>query len=360
MGIRNCLGITIEDLKRDLFASIDAFLLKWILSQKCGGGSDGEAALANFDAFNVFSAKKALDYLNNADLNNRHLKGDDVYGFLTDMMDSLLKDFARRECTGKNNGINDLVSGYKPNPYTNMYPNTITVSEKQALMDILKDTNFNSDNRYQFKPDTANKFPYVLINETDTDGASDLVAVTDLFGDSILSKIPINTIDAFDIDKTQYTKCFKTVFSIDNFIVPDDRKSRPIITEQKVLNIRRIHEDILLPIYRYYFPEETDTSCRLRIHGGLTSVKTAYTLLGSSLDNLHISGEAVNFSFTSISSSAVVEDLRSGKINVEFGYCVLVNGIFITLPLEFEGHDVRGVVISSPSFDDADVRIEFA
>jgi hypothetical protein len=108
------LGITIEDLKNDLFAHLDVWLLDWLLDQECSRGEAGigagEAALSNFDSFSVFTAKKALDELNRLDAMNGMVSGNDVYGFLKDNINDYLDEFAIRECTGQNVALDDLVA----------------------------------------------------------------------------------------------------------------------------------------------------------------------------------------------------------------------------------------------------------
>jgi hypothetical protein len=399
--IRNCLGITLEDMKRDLFAQLDSFLLGWLLDQDCKGGSDGAAALANFDAYNYFAAKKALDYLNNADRTNKHMSGGDMWSFLRDMMPSLLKEFAHRECNGQNNGIKDEIYKYKQDPYSNMYPNTLTDSQKEILLTHLQDTNFiatqtigvSTRGPYDFDgsggspipnslntgnglggnngpfdgvgnpgrsaPQGPGSNPYLIINnnEIGTGGLSD--KTDNIFGESILSKIPLESMEEFDITKTKFTKCFRTIFELDNFLVPDNPASKPIVTPTKVANLRRLFNDILMPIYRYYYGSEDDSSCRMRLHGGLTTIKVAYMLLGSSLATKHVTGEAVNFSLVTVSNQTIIDDIRAKRIDVDFGVCANVNGVYITLPTTFEDYEVRGVVLSSPTFDADNIKVDF-
>jgi hypothetical protein len=399
--IRNCLGITVDDMKRDLFKQQDNWLLGWLLQQKCGGGSAGHAALSNFDAFNVFTAKKALDYLNNADARNGHLSGNDMYGFLRDLFPSLLSEFAQRECVGGNNSINDFIRPYKDDPYKNMYPSTITDAQKNVLLNSLQNSNFNATPRVGTGQDgnggnpygwtgygnngttgsglngngqygtgnggsgapkgSGSGLPYIIVNENDTPGAGNLSDKTgDLFGDSILGRIPPDKIEGMNPDKAIYTKCFKTTFNLDQFLVPDSPESKPVITQGKIQNLKRIYDSILIPIYKYYYGDEGDISCKMRIHGGLTSMKVAYQLLGSSLSTKHITGEACNFSLVSVSNDTVIKDIQERRIKIDFGVMAEINGIFITLPGTFEGYEVSGVVLSSPTFDADNIQVNFS
>jgi hypothetical protein len=97
----------------------------------------------------------------------------------------------------------------------------------------------------------------------------------------------------------------------------------------------------------------------MRIHGGLTSMKTSVSKLSSSLATRHIHGQAVNFSLVSISNEEVIDDIANGRIGVQFGILALVNGIYITIPYTYENYEVRGVVLSSPNFDSDDIRLKF-
>lgn len=357
--IRNCLGLTLADLKNDLFSHLDNWLLNWLLDLQCGGGGAGEAALANFDAFSVFTAKQSLNHLNNLDANNGMINGSDVYGFLRDNAQGYLDDFATRECSGRNNSINDLVRTYKPDPWVGMYPNTISDSKKELLLSNLRDSNFNSAVRNRLNPSPGNSIPYIILDDSDRGDDMTFIPTSNLFGDPILSKIPVSVVDSFDPDKTIYTKCFKTIFTLDSYIVPDNRDSRPIVTDYKLQNLRRLHSEILLPIYRFYYGSENDASCKMRIHGGLTSMLTSVSKLTSSMATRHIHGQAVNFSLVSISNEDVINDISSGAIGVDYGVCALVNGIFITVPYTYENYQIRGVTLSSPNFDSDDIRMKF-
>ena len=358
--IRNCLGITLEDLKNDLFAHLDIWLLDWLLDQECGGGGAGEAALSNFDSFSAFTAKKALDELNRLDATNGMVSGNDVYGFLKDNMDDYLDEFAVRECTGQNVALDDLVSSYKDDPYRNMYPDTLSDSKKELLLEHLRDTNFDSFIRNGNNPSLGNSIPYIILTDQERGDDMQLPVNNNVFGPSILSQIPVSALENFDMDKMIYTKCFRLIFELENYFAPDDVRSRPVMTDYKLQCIRRVHNEILVPIYRYYYGNEDDGSCRMRIHGGITSMQTAIKGLTASYATRHIYGQCVNFSLTTVSNERVLEDIASGAIGVQWGVLALVNGVYISLPYTYENYEVRGVVLGSPKFDSDDIRVKFA
>jgi hypothetical protein len=357
--IRNCLGLTVDDLKNDLFGRLDSWTLDWLLDQECGGGGAGEAALAKYDAFSVYTAKQGLNYLNNLDKNDGSVSGADPFGFLRDNMGNYLKDFGDRECSGQNVAIDDLVSQYKPDPYVSMYPDTLSDSKKALLLDQLRKSNFNAAVTNGLNPTADNNSPYMILDDSERGDDMMLIKTGNLFGPSILSKIPVSVIENFDPDKMIYTKCFRTLFALENYFVPDNPKSKPIVTEGKLRSIRRLHEDVILPIYRFYYGNEDDSTCKLRIHGGLMSMETAVSRMGASLATRHVYGQSANFSLVSISNDKVLEDLRSGAIGVDFGVAALVNGIYITLPYTYENYEVRNVILSSPNFDSDDIRAQF-
>ena len=131
--IRNCLGLTLQDIKQNVIPKLDLFLLDWLMSQQCGGGGNGEAALANFNSYSVFVAKKAIDRLNELDATSGRLDGSDLTSFLSEMLNDLTSDFGRRQCNGQNLGIDEFVSGYLENPYTNLFPSDLPESKKTLL-----------------------------------------------------------------------------------------------------------------------------------------------------------------------------------------------------------------------------------
>lgn len=357
--IRNCLGLTLDDLKNDLFSNLDPWLLDWLLDQECGGGGAGEAALANFDSFSIFSAKKALDYLNNLDKNNGAVSGFNAFGFLEENMGDFLSQFADRQCSGQNLAIDEFVGKYKTDKFAPMYPAEITDSKKELLLNHLRSSNFDMSARNGLNPTSSNNVPYMILDDEERGDDMMFPDTSKIFGQSILSKVPVSAVDSFDPDKMIYTKCFKTKFELQNYFVPDNPASRPVVTEAKGRSIRKIHSDVILRIYRHYYGTEDDVSCKLRIHGGLMSMETAMTKMGASMATRHVYGQSVNFSLVSVSNEKVLEDLSSGVIDVEFGVAALVNGVYITLPYHYEGYEIRNMVLSSPNFDSDDIRAKF-
>ena len=360
--IKNCLGLTLMDFKRDLLQKLDLWLLRWLLSMKCGEGGPGEAGISNFGALNAFFAKSALDHLDSVDRRNGRLQGDSALSFVRDNADRLLEEFSDRECMNGNEAYKDVVK--KPGalrPLDGMFPSTADNETKKKLVEFLAATNFGAAGENGMLPTSpGNTSPYIVGSSTTTDGY-DLADVTDsLFGDGPLKGLTAEELQSVNADSVVRTKCFRRTFYASNYVVPDDPMERPIWTDEKLSRIQRVHEELLVPIHEFYYGAADNISCRLRIHGGVTSIMGAVKYLGSSLATRHIMGDAVNFSLVSVPKSQIIADLSSGAIGVEFGVVAPTNGIYLTLPYEFEGHRVSGVVLDSPKFDASDIRLKIA
>ena len=359
--IKNCLGITTDDLKRQLLDRLDLWLLDWLLSLDCGKGGAADAALANYNAYSLYTAKNGLNYINALDASNGHLTGNDTFDFVKGLAEDSLRGFAQNECIGQNNAYKDLdnlYGGPGNGSFKGRFPNTASDDAKNRLLQWADSTNFGVGNNPNLGSGTA--VPPYLLAPDGTNGEETLFDGKDsLFGDSALSRVPIGALESFDPYTVVRTKCFSSIFEIPNYFVPDDPASRPILTDDKARNLRRLHNEILLPIYRHYYGTENTLSCKMRVHGGLTTLKTAYSYLGASFATKHIEGIAVNFSLVSVSNDIILDDLRNRRIPVEFGYAAQVNGVFICLPFSFRGYDVRGVILDAANFDVENLDLDF-
>lgn len=354
--IRNCTGQTTTDIKKALLQNLDQLALSFLLDQECAGGSSGGIALANFDAFNIFAAKQSLNYINNADANNKSLPGGGASGFVLSILPSLIESFANNECTGQNNVYKNLARQYNPNPYKNMYPSTLSDSQKNKLTQILSDTNFNAAARNQMSPSAANNTlnPYLVVNDI---GVADSIMLKDASGDvfsdnTILSQISLDTVQNLNTsDKIIYSRCFSRVFDIANYLVPYSDRSPPVVTDIKITNIKKIHDTILLPIYDFYYGTLSDSLCNMRIVGGISSVTTSVAVLSGSVASKHITGEAVNFMLTTIPMEKVIADLKSKLLFIDFGIVYMQNGILITSPFIQDGYVVDNMILETPKND---------
>lgn len=359
--IKNCLGITTDDLKLSLFDKLNLKLLEWLLGQKCGGGPYGNAAMANFNAFSLYTGKESLNYINSVDSANGRLVGSDMYGFLDDMLPTALDTFGRNECLGKNDPYKYLNQQYggSSSPYVGAFPSGMPDNVNRGILDWVAQTNFGSASLNGLSPASGNLSPYGAI-ATGSAGSDYLANADSIFGTSALERITPSQLESFDPYAVTITKCFSTRFSYLNYIVPDDQRVKPIVTPEKIQNLKLLHDTVLLPIYRYYYGMEDTSSCKMRIHGGLCHPRTSNAYLGASLSSKHTDGTAANFSLVSVPPEQVIDDLKNRRIPLEFGVTAQVNGIYICLPYTFREYMVSGVVLDAKNMDADNLDLFFA
>lgn len=355
--IKNCLGLTLIELKNDLMLNLENFSFKRILKLDCGGGGAGEIALANFSAFNAFVAKDTLDYLDQADDNNDRLIGDSPFDYVDKNFQSFLLDFAEKECFKGNEDFKQITPNPNLRNLDGVFPASADDETKEKLLQFLDEKAMMASATNGVNPTLDNFSPYIIgtLPLTDSSGLSDLTS--SLFGDGVLKLVDMKKLQALKPDKIIRAKCFSKIFILSNYLVPYDDKDLALVTDFKIQNLKKIHNNILLPIYKYYFGDEPDSTCRMRIMGGLTSMMTAIKYLGASTGTRHVYGDTVNFSLVGVSTDQIAKDIASKKINIEFGAMALVNGVYITLPYIYENSEVRGIIMESPKFDSDDIRI---
>jgi predicted transcriptional regulator len=176
-------------------------------------------------------------------------------------------------------------------------------------------------------------------------------------GANILPNIPDDDLLNLTFDSSHY-KCFVPDFDLNNYLFMS-KTSVPLITQDKKDNIRKIHDSILLPIYNYYYGASAPPVCQIHIIFGLCDLKMTTSEVGGSSFSMHLRGMAVDFSLVGIDSNRLVSDIKSGALDINFGVLSLTNGIHITLPYTFEGHDVSKVVLSSPKNSSQSLEVEF-
>jgi hypothetical protein len=156
----------------------------------------------------------------------------------------------------------------------------------------------------------------------------------------------------FASTETQVTTCpDDEEFLLANFI---DLGDNPILSPMKEANLRKIHSTIIKPIAAYYKAERekegllVDGICMVSVNNGLSSTEYTRTkILGSSIVSGHVSGTAIDFTVIGKRASEVIEDIKTKKINVDFGVIAEVNGIHITLPHKFNGEIVSRLLLKS-------------
>lgn len=108
-----------------------------------------------------------------------------------------------------------------------------------------------------------------------------------------------------------------------------------IISKNKVNNLKRLHDTVLLPIILYYKSKMEVTGSILIVDQGI-----------SNETKLQQQGKAVAFRLIGVDRAIIIEDLTDRNIDIEFG---LVRnhgkaGVFISIPYDAEGRTVRRLI----------------
>jgi hypothetical protein len=138
--------------------------------------------------------------------------------------------------------------------------------------------------------------------------------------------------------------CLTEGFNIQPFLTGD---KTPPITKNVINNLKRVHSELLLPIFNYYKDKDQTTSCSLQIINGLITQKETMLIASGHAAGLHKDGMAVDFVISSVSDEQVFEEIQTKKINIEYGVLVLVNGVHITLPYKVGNQLIKGLSVNS-------------
>lgn len=160
-----------------------------------------------------------------------------------------------------------------------------------------------------------------------------------------LENIPTDVLMNFTFTKRDYV-CFEPEFNANMYLTVKGKMN--IMTQSRMRNLERLHNEILLPIYNYYFGPNSDySSCSMKIYTGLADLEWLdFRPQGTGLSK-HLNGMAVDFYLIGVDSLTIVRDIKEGKIPVKFGVMYRHDGVHITLPYTFEGYEVSGVIIES-------------
>jgi hypothetical protein len=401
-------------MKNDLFGSIDEYLVDFLLAD-CPSDMRNQV-LQDYDEFSAFTARRSLDYLNNADANNKSIpgNGDSIFRFLRDITPAVMNEYANRKCDDANSALRKFVEDKRNAERQQATNDRLAILQKQkevlqsntslspselktALASVDSEiqatlsasASNNSSNTIQMReiPFSASSISLpdnlspqlkaraiAQIAEDPTlnaaagtnnlfveSSSSSLPVVDDdsLFKPSIVSLSTVEEIENIPMDTIRYSKCFNPDFTVSNYIVPDDGVNLPLITPDKVDNLKRIHYNLLIPIFEYYKDKLPDgMQCGMKIVGGLTSIPTARGQLLSSTSTKHKEGLAVNFTITGIDKARIIDDIVSRRIDIPFGIIAMVNGIYITLPFSYENYLVERLYLDSPTFSSNNIYIE--
>ena len=273
-------------------------------------------------------------------------------------------------CNGNVSGISDQ---YKNIPLNRgdqgLFPKDLNSNERDTILSLINNsghgnnvTNYGYNNSLKDKDflilddPNASRYNDSLINgpslgSLTSNNLKDQFTEYDIFSNGNgITNISDSDLDKLDFDFKRYS-CFEPTFYISNYIINYDKTKYPILTETKSSNIKSLHYDILLPIFKYYFgnSKEALATCRMRINAGLMQVPTAIKFLSGTKTSLHANGQAADFSVVGIDPFIIFDDIKSKKININFGVISVTNGIHITLPYTYEGYLVKDVFIDTRS-----------
>lgn len=403
MPIKNCLNLSAADIKSSLMEVSEVLLIKDILN--IANNPDIEkkseceelcknSILEQFNLFNLFVLKQEFDKINNAD---RFNKGYDTNG----RFNSIKKDFANHvanfDSMVTNGGGADLVA--LDNKYNNgnngssngsgsnsgngngssngsgrngsldgnpkyskgyLFPNGLSDSEKARILAMMAASDYYSKNftgsRLLDKYATSS----MIISGKKADGSDydDDGIFNDDGNPSYVKKISMEEIDNIDLGRKVF-KCFKKEFDTNNYIIESKLIRPPVITSNKILNLKRLHDEILTPIFNYYYGDLPASICGMKIVNGLLSEQGVYSLAAGSIVSKHITGEAVDFVMSSIDPDVLIRDIKDKKINIQFGVLTQSNGVHITLPYVFNGYEIKNMIIDSPKRSSDFIDIDF-
>lgn len=129
-----------------------------------------------------------------------------------------------------------------------------------------------------------------------------------------------------------------------------DKDETPLVTPVKKRNLKRVYEEILVPIANYY--EHTQPA--LKDKPGLISVKRGLagldrlSLEGGTIFSELLTGNGVIFQIAGIPDSQIIEDLIEKNFLIKFGLLYETGlGVFITNPLNLKDTLVEGLYIKS-------------
>jgi hypothetical protein len=405
--LRNCYGIEIEDLRARILALLPEWLMNFLLDiSKCANNQTQKNALANFKELVVYMAKELFDILDKMDKAGDFFDLSDPLKIFEKNLSKLLDKFNNQLCNGGFKDIEDLLRDKlkgKDGQFNNSgYPTDLSDKDKNYIRDLLdennnyndsktnpldKDNNITLDDRFDYKDGTNPFYPPKSGNGNSGDifnqggGGGDPNSSNVLGRDkdglnqddpfykgskdnnsgsngSFLDFIDEESIMKLNLGNTIY-KCFDPVFNLENYLFIGEDGSKLFVSKDRATKLRKLHDEILLPIFKHYYGETAPATCQMRISFGLGSLfDTVIRPAGSSFSR-HLRGEAVDFSMVGVEPSQLYKDLKNGELTIPFGVFTLINGMHITLPYNFEGYEVKGVLMSSPYMSKTSLELEF-
>lgn len=400
--MRNCYGTDIDDLRLRIKLRLPGWLMDFLLDlTKCTNSQSQKNGLANFNELTIFAGKELFDKLDEKDRNGDYYDLETPDKIFKDNLEKIINDFDYLICNGGSKDIKDLDDKYNNNDGNgggNKYPPGLSDEDKDKIRDILDDNNGYNDN----KSDPNDTDNIIIIDTGDGGGNGDnsgngngnggnnggdgdgsgngngngngdgsgngggSTDDDDYFnggggkgdgeGNPIIN-IPNEEIKNIDLTKKIY-KCFDPVFHLENYVF-SSTGNLLFLTNRRKQMVKRIHNELLLPIFKHYYGENAPATCQLRIAFALGSLQDIQEIIGGNVFSKHLQGEAVDFSMVGVDPQKFLADIKSGVLKLRFGVLILVNGIHITLPSTFDGLEVEGVILSSPKKSRDSLEVEF-
>lgn len=362
MAIQNCLGLNASKLKEAIKDMAENVILDEVLYNTFFN-SDGvvktdceilckNSVLPNFNEFLLNSVKNEFDKINAADRANGSY---DVSNLGESLKNDVLRNMKKFNTMMKNGQGDELKAlNAKYNRNGSLFPDNLDSTTKDKLLKLLDDSNYfsgNDDNAMLFN----NRNNSIVIDSNDTVLAN--AYDDDLFSNiRPLKSIPTDELDALKLKKLSF-KCFREKFRIENYIINSDKGV--IVTPDKLANLKKIHSEILTPIYNFYYGKIDDSQCNLKIYYGLLSMEGVRQSASGSFVSKHLTGEAVDFSLMGISNSKIVSDISKGLIDIDFGVLMITNGVHISLPYTINDYLIKNVIVESKnnSADSIEINI---
>ena len=358
--MRNCYGVELDDVKSQLKDLLPKWLLDFLLDlSKCSNSQSQRNGIANFNNLNIFAAKEIFDKLDEMDRDGSFYDLSSPEKIFAALLTELINKFDYMMCNGGSKDIDDLNNKYNGNNGNgngNKYPSDLTDAEKNKIRDLLDDNNNYNDNL--MNPDDRDNSVIIGGGGQGGNGSDDLFGSGNGKGDgNPLYGISNDEISNIDLSKKIY-KCFEPTFRLANYVYDATGKGVFLTNKRKEL-VRRVHDELLMPIFKHYYGENAPSTCQMRILMALASLKDIREIAGGNAFSRHLYGDAVDFTMIGVEPQKFLADLKSGALKLGFGVLVNVNGTHITLPYTFEGLDVKGVILSSPKQSRSSLEIEF-
>jgi len=362
MGIcgKNCYGKTIEDLDAAMKDNLPLMLLNFLLGlSRCTNSNSLRNSLANWNAYNIYTASKVRNSYKSTVLSGKTFDINDALNYNDNTLNDWTNDFNNSICNGYGKTLTDLDNKYNGNSNNNaaLWPSDLTDDQKQAIRDKINNNNAYNDNTINDNSNNIIGIDKDDYNNYDGINKDNLKDIFDNTGNPILN-IPIYELDDLNNDAVKRYSCFDPIFQLENYLYINT-KTTPLITNAKVNNIKRIHNEILLPIYNYYFGETTEASCQIRITFGLGSLSDTVVIPAGSSFSSHLKGMAIDFTIAGVSSDKFISDIESGRLLINFGVLSPTNNLHITLPYTYEGYEISNMIIKSPAKAKSSLEVQF-